>query len=258
MTSNFIWYELLTTDVDAAQKFYGDVVGWTFQDSGQESMDYRMLMAQNVGIGGMMSIPNDPGAAAMKPCWLGYISVPDVDRAIGAITALGGKVHMPATDLPNVGRIAMLSDPQGALIYIMTPTGAGESAAYAEGVPGHCSWNELHTSDGAAGLKFYTEQFGWGNPRDMDMGPMGKYHIVSGGSGGDIGGIMTMAPDTTHPSWLYYFCVDDIAAADARVKAAGGAVVMGPHEVPGGGWMIQAIDLQGGKFALVGPKVAQS
>jgi predicted enzyme related to lactoylglutathione lyase len=137
----------------------------------------------------------------------------------------------------------------------MTPLGDGKSAAYAEGVPGHCSWNELHTSNGAAGLKFYTEQFGWTKSRGMDMGPMGTYHFFSADAKQDIGGMMTMAPDCPSPTWLYYFCVDNIEAAAARVVAAGGKVVNGPHEVPGGGWIIQAIDPQACKFALVGPKV---
>lgn len=255
MTSNFIWYELFTNDMEAAQKFYGHVVGWHTMDSGQTDKDYRILMAKDVGIGGLMAIPPDAAQQGMKPRWLGYISVPDVDKAVTAITTVGGLVQWPATNIPNVGRIARVSDPQGAEFYVMTPSGEGKSAAYAEGVPGHCSWNELHTSDGAAGLKFYSEQFGWTNTKNMDMGPMGTYHVFSVDSHEDIGGMMTMAPDCQSPAWTYYFCVDDIETAKTRVIEAGGVVVMGPHAVPGGGWIIQAIDPQECKFALVGPKL---
>jgi predicted enzyme related to lactoylglutathione lyase len=256
MTSNFIWYELFTTDVDAAQKFYSQVVGWKVTDSGQADIDYRIWMAKEVGIGGMMAMPADVAAQGMKPIWLGYINVPDVDKALAAIVAVGGQVRMPATDIPNVGRIACLTDPQGAGFYVMTPKGDGKSESYAEGVPGHCSWNELHTSDSAAGLKFYSEQFGWTNTQNMDMGPMGTYHVFSADSKQDIGGMMTMNPeDGQSPAWLYYFCVDNIDAAVARVIDARGVVTFGPHQVPGGGWVIVGIDPQQGKFALVGPKV---
>jgi predicted enzyme related to lactoylglutathione lyase len=255
MTSNFIWYELFTTDVEAAQKFYGHVVGWTTVDSGQADINYRILMAKDVGVGGLMAIPAEAAELGMKPRWLGYIHVPNVDKAVSEITAVGGKVLWPANDIPEVGRIARVVDPQGAEFYIMTPMGDGKSAAYAEGVPGHCSWNELKTTDGAAGLKFYTEQFGWTKSRSMDMGPMGTYHVFSADSKQDIGGMMTMAPDCQSPTWLYYFCVDNIDAATARVVAAGGVVDNGPHAVPGGGWIIQGTDPQACKFALVGPKI---
>jgi len=253
MTNNFIWYELMTTDVDAAQKFYGHVLGWKAMDSGQADINYRILMAKDEGIGGMMAIPIETVSMGMKPIWFGYINVPDVDKAIRQITAVGGLVQWPATDIPNVGRIARMTDPQGVGFYIMTPTGEGKSTAYAEGVSGHCSWNELRTSDGKAGLRFYSEQFGWTNTRNMDMGPMGTYHVFSAGSG-DIGGMMTMSPECQTPMWLYYFCVDDIQEAMGRVVAAGGVVTFGPQQVPGGGWIIHATDPQDCKFALVGPK----
>ena len=256
MASNFIWYELFTTDINAAQKFYSEVVGWKVVDSGQAGMDYRILMAKEIGIGGMMAMPAEVASAGMQPCWFGYISVPDVDKTVGAIVASGGQLHMPAMDIPNVGRIARVSDPQGAGFYVMTPIGDGKSQAYADGVPGHCSWNELQTSDGAAGLKFYTTQFGWTNTSNMDMGEMGSYHIFSADSKKDIGGMMTMGPDCKRPIWLYYFGVDNIDTAVTRVAAAGGTVVFGPQEVPGGIWIIQANDPQGGRFSLVGPKVS--
>ncbi|PRC94265.1 VOC family protein [Solimicrobium silvestre] len=255
MTSNFIWYELLTTDIDAAAKFYSHVVGWKVVDSGQSEMDYRIWMAKEDGIGGLMSIPAEAASSGMKSCWFGYINVPDTDKAVAEIIAAGGQVQWPATDIPNVGRIARMSDPQGAGFYVMTPLGTGKSVAYAEGVPGHCSWNELRTSDGAAGLKFYSKQFGWTNISNMDMGPMGTYHVFSANTEGDIGGVMTMSPECHSPSWLYYFCVDNIDAAMARVVSAGGVVTNGPHQVPGGGWIIQGVDPQACKFALVGPKV---
>jgi len=253
MTNSFIWYELMTTDVDAAQKFYGAVVGWNMADSGQAGMDYRILMAKTEGIGGMMAIPEEAISMGMRPIWFGYINVPNVDKAVAQIIAVGGKVEWPAVDIPNVGRIARMSDPQGAGFYIMTPSGEGVSKAYAEGIPGHCSWNELRTGDGKGALRFYTEQFGWKNTRNMEMGPECTYHVFSTGAG-DVGGIMTKSAEWPLPMWVYYFGVDDIDAATGRIGAAGGTVNFGPEQVPGGGWIIHATDPQGGKFALVGPR----
>jgi predicted enzyme related to lactoylglutathione lyase len=122
ITSNFIWYELFTTDTAAAQKFYGQVVGWTTVDSGQADKDYQILMAKDQGVGGMLAIPKDAANQDAKPRWLGYIHVADVDKAVSQITAVGGHVHWPATDIPDVGRIARVSDPQGVLLHVHSPS----------------------------------------------------------------------------------------------------------------------------------------
>jgi predicted enzyme related to lactoylglutathione lyase len=253
MPGNFIWYELLTSDAAAAKKFYSHVVGWEIQDAGHVNNDYHMWTMNGSGIGGLMTIPANAVEMGMKPAWLGYIHVANVDTASQAIIAAGGAVHM-TMDVPNVGRIAMANDPQGAMFYIMTPLGEGESTAYWEGKPGHCSWNELHTKDGAAAVDFYTRHFGWTKTDELDIGPMGKYHLFNAGSGAPVGG-MRSNPDFPRPAWQYYFCVDDINTAKARVEAAGGTICFGPHEVPGGGWIINGQDPQGAAFSLVGPKV---
>ncbi len=260
-SSNFIWYELFTSDTAAAKKFYGHVVGWTTVDSGQADKDYQILMAKDQGVGGMLAIPNDDANKDAKPRWLGYIHVADVDHAVRQLTAVGGHVHWPATDIPGVGRIARVSDPQGAEFYVMDPKpmdakGNAKSTAFAEGVPGHCSWNELQTTNAADALKFYKEHFGWSSLRSMDMGPMGSYHVISADAKTDLGGMMNLPPECQGPAWRFYFCVDDIDTAMARVSAAGGAVLSGPHQVPGGGWVIQAKDPQACQFALVGPRTS--
>ena len=253
MTSSFIWYELLTTDPDAAARFYGPVMGWAASDSGQTDMDYRILTMNGVGVGGLMAIPPGADKSGMRPSWVGYVSVADVDKSIASIVAAGGSLYMPAMDLPHVGRIAMIADPQGAALYIMKPSGTGEATAFAPGKPGHGGWHELHTQDWNAALAFYNAQFGWSKVHEMDMGPMGTYLQFNYGSGDMVGGMMN---DSTapRPYWLYCFNVDDIESASARVTSHGGAVVMGPHQVPTGDWIIRATDPQGAAFVLVGPK----
>jgi len=252
--SHFIWYELMTSDPDAAARFYGEVVGWSVGGSGQTDKAYQQWSVGSETVGGLMAIPADAGEHGMRPMWAGYLNVADVDSSLAKITAAGGEVHMPATDIPGVGRLAMVTDPQGAIFYVMAPIGEGASASFAPGRPGHGGWNELHTSDWPAALDFYGEQFGFGKTEAMDMGPMGTYLLFN--TGGDTVGGMINSPHFPRPMWLYYFNVDDIHAAKARVEGAGGAVLNGPHQVPTGDWIVQAQDPQGAMFALVGPNNA--
>lgn len=251
--SQFIWYELLTTDCDAAAAFYGAVVGWTVHDSGMPDRDYRILMAGDGPIGGMLALPAEAAAGGMAAGWFGYLSVADLDGRLAAVTAAGGSVCMPAFEIPGIGRIAMIRDPQGAAIYLMAPSGTSPGTPFAPGNPGHAGWNEMHARDGQAAFDFYSAQFGWGLSSEMDMGPMGKYLLFNAG-GEMIGGMMT-SPKMPRPAWLTYFMVEDITAAQARVAVAGGAIANGPEEVPGGAWVVQGIDPQGVMFALVGPKL---
>lgn len=248
----FIWYELMTRDVQAAIAFYGTVIGWTARNSGIAGVDYWLWTAAGVEVGGLMAIPPEAAAAGMRPIWLGYIDVPAVDAAVADIVAAGGAVHMPAMDIADVGRMAMVADPQGAAFYVMTPCGAGECRSYAPGKPGHGGWHELHTQDGEAAFAFYSRQFGWAKSTAMDMGPMGTYQLFNAG-GEAIGGMFNDAA-FPRPAWVYYFNVDEITAARDRAAAAGGSIIVEPQEVPGNLWIIQGRDPQGALFALVGPK----
>lgn len=125
---DFLWYELITTDPDAASAFYGEILGWSTKRSIQPDMDYREFQVSQTSIGGMMAMPADSGD--MRPGWLGYIAVDDVDATLVRVTAAGGTVHMPATDIPEVGRIAMVGDPQGAVFYVMTGIAGMVSMAF--------------------------------------------------------------------------------------------------------------------------------
>ncbi len=253
MESNFIWYELLSSDPHAAATFYGAVLGWETADSGQAGMDYRFFSKDGVAVGGLMALPPGAAEAGMRPGWLGYVSVADVDRAVGSFIATGGALHMPAMDVPGIGRMAMVADPQGAALYVMTPIGTDAATSFAPGKPGHGGWHELHARDWPTALAFYNRQFGWGEAGRMDMGPLGTYLQFNYGSGAMVGGMMN-DPAAARPYWLYCFNVEDIDAATARIVASGGKVLMNPHEVPGGEWVARAQDPQGALFVAVGPR----
>ncbi len=114
----FIWYELATDNADAAQPFYSALLGWRITDSGQPGVDYRILHARDEdtgewrAIGGLMPLSEEMKQCGARPVWLGYIGVDDVDQTVATVTALGGSVPMPATDVPDVGRLAMVTDPR--------------------------------------------------------------------------------------------------------------------------------------------------
>ena len=254
---DFIWYELLTTDADAAQAFYSDVIGWTIKDSGQAGMDYRLLGAGEEDIGGLMQLSDDMQAGGARPVWLGYVAVDDVDAAVAAISSAGGSVNMPAADIPNVGRIAMVADPQGAPFYVMRGAIDRISHAFAYDRPrlGHCAWNELATADTTAAWKFYGEQFGWKKDGEMDMGPMGAYEFLRRDSAeGVFGAVMPKPAEMPVSLWTYYFRVADVDATVQRAQAGGGEIVNGPMEIPGGEFAVNAMDPQGAMFAFVGPR----
>ena len=251
--SRFIWYELATSDPDAAAAFYTKVAQWEVSRHSQPGMDYRLWSAGSEVVGGMMKITDAAAAAGMRPIWLGYVNVADVDETVGSVTQAGCAVYMPPTDIAEAGRMALVTDPQHAAFYVMKPNGPeGTSTCFAPGKPGHFGWNELHTSDWQAALKFYGEHLGWEQTGSHDMGPMGTYALF-GGRGQQLGGMMN-SPGFPRPKWMYYINVDDIDAAAARVTEAGGEVKSGPHQVPTGEWMIHGRDPQGAMFALLGPR----
>ncbi len=250
MSSKFIWYELMTSDTAAARTFYGEVVGWGAQDFG-EGMDYTLFTTGGQPVAGMMAIPKEICDQA-KPGWIGYVAVEDVDAMAGRIKDEGGQIARAPEDIPGVGRFAVVTDPHGASFCIMR--GIGEAPPNPpHGTPGHTGWRELHAGDREQAAAFYTKLFGWTLPDKVDMGEMGFYQIFMA-DGIQGGGMMTKMPQSPQPFWLYYFTVGDIDAAAARIKAAGGQVMNGPMEVPGGDWIVQGFDPQGAMFAIVGRK----
>jgi len=248
----FIWYELMTSDPEAAKAFYGKVVGWTPQDMNNGMMSYTVLEASGQGVGGLMEIPPDAKARGAPPCWTGYIAVDDADAMAAKITAAGGSIIHPPQDIPGIGRFAVVADPHGAVFEIMTPMPMDPPRApLPPETEGTAGWRELYAGDLEADFAFYAAMFGWTKGEVFDMGPMGPYQLFDTPDG-RTGGMMKKPDQVPTPAWVYYFRVGQIEAAAERVKAAGGQVIMGPMEVPDGSWVLQATDPQGAYFALVG------
>lgn len=253
---DFIWYELMTPDPEGAKVFYNAVVGWTIGDGVPEYHGYRMIgRSDGKFAGGILPITDEMRERGARPTWLGYLNVDDVDAKVRAVEAEGGKVLMPPMGIPNVGRTALITDPQGAAFYVMKPTPPADdpnakSDVFSPTELQRVSWNELNTSDSEAARRFYGEHFGWTSDEFMPMGEMGEYRFwkQNGVQIGAVCGLMGQAK----PKWRYYFRVPSIAKAKEAVESGGGSVTHGPVEVPGGDQIIIGLDPQGAEFALVG------
>ena len=254
-----IWYELMTPDAEASKAFYDSVVGWQIGEPVAEFQGYRMInRSDDRAAGGVLPLTDEMQQHGARPIWLGYIGVDDTDAAVAAIEEAGGKSLMPAMDIPNVGRIAMVADPQGAPFYVMKPIPPADkpnaqSDVFSVDQPQHVRWNELSTTDQDGAIAFYTSQFGWTQEGDMDMGEMGKYRFIQN-RGTTIGAVMRKPPQLPVSRWTFYIGVDDIDRATEAVTSGGGRVLHGPMEIPGGEFSLNAIDPQGASFGLVGPR----
>ncbi|MFF0948603.1 VOC family protein [Rhizobium leguminosarum] len=251
----FIWCELMTPDTSAAAKFYSSVVGWTTSEMKMEGMPtYTIFEANGIGVAGLMEFPAELEGKGIPPNWTGYVDVDDVDQSAKDFAANGGSVRRPPEDIPTIGRFAVVADPHGAVLCIMTPAPMEKPMPeLAFDAPGNIGWRELYAGNGKEALAFYSKLFGWTKDSEFDMGPMGVYYLFAH-NGRQTGGMMTKPENMPMPFWCYYFIVPTLDAAIERVTSGGGKVVHGPMEVPGGSWIIQATDPQGAFFCLVAPK----
>jgi predicted enzyme related to lactoylglutathione lyase len=236
------------TDTAAAEKFYRNVIGWTSAPFEGSPTPYTVFeRSGKVQVAGLMPRPEGMN---MPPFWAMYVAVPKLEDAVTDIKRLGGSELSPVIEVPKVGRMQMMKDPQGAAFYIIQPSPSEERPETAPEV-GEASWHELMTTDAPAAMKFYSQVFQWQPSETMDMGPLGKYQMFNRPHG-MIGGMMNKPPEMAQvpPHWMIYFRVPDINAAVDRIKKNGGTIINGPMEVPGGDWVVNAIDPQGAAFSL--------
>lgn len=249
----FVWYELMTTDTAAAERFYRSVIGWDAHDSGMPGMAYTLFAAGMTDVAGLMQVPEEARAMGAPPSWIGYVAVDDVDASAAQVKQEKGSVYRAPDDIPGIGRFAIVADPQGAVLALFKGAGEMPGAPAPGGTPGHAGWRELHAVDRDAAVAFYSKMFGWTKGEALEMAPGFVYQIFTRGSE-MLGGMMTKNENSPAPFWLYYFNVAGVDGAVARIEAGGGQVLNGPHQVPGGSWIVQGRDPQGAMFAIVGPR----
>ena len=242
----FVWYEDMTRDPRGAIAFYSDVVGWKTEPF--QGSDYTMWVSKQGPLGGVTKPPEEQARAGAPATWLAHVQVDDVDATVGRARQLGGRVYREPTDIPTVGRFAVIADPQGAALSIFKPAVA-DMPLHDTTKEGEFCWNELLTSDAVAAFRFYSDLFEWKILEEMDMGPMGTYRVFGVGDQ-RLGGIMTTPKGQPTPSaWLFYAETSDLEAALRRATTKGAKVLNGPMDVPGGR-IVQLQDPQGAAFAL--------
>lgn len=248
-TSEFVWFELLTENASRAGKFYSHVIGWSTDVWEGGAVPYTLLQAQDGVVGGMITLPKGARKQGALPHWLGYVGVDDLDGATDKAQRLGATLLFAPTEIPDVGRFAVVTDPQGAAIALYTPL-ADAPPVNTTPRPGRMIWHELVTTDVDAAWTFYEALFGWHKTETIATEREGPYQMF-GIRGRTLGGIVTKpAAMPGLSTWLYYTTVKDLDIALKRVKSGGGRVLNGPMEVPGGDRVAQCADMDGATFAL--------
>ncbi len=244
------WVELSgTPDFDASEAFYRDLFGWEIpeQPNSAELGGYRRAKLRGRDVAGVMGKMDDN----QPTVWATYISVEDAGATLAKVGEAGGTVIVDAMDVMGMGKMAVFTDPTGAVCGIWEPgTFVGAELVNEDGSFG---WNELGTRDVPAAREFYGAVFGW-TVEEEDMPGMGTYYVWKDGEhirGGMID-MTGMAPPEAPAHWLVYFTVADADAAVETAKAGGGQLLNGPVDIRPGRLAI-LMDPQGAMFAVMAP-----
>jgi uncharacterized protein len=240
-----VWHELMSTDAEAAKRFYSRLLGWEIEVWKPGEMDYAMVMADGQGHGGFHQIEEGQNVPSH---WMAYVCVEDVDATVGQAERRGGKVLFGPMDIAEVGRFAVIADPEGAAIAAFTPEGEEPAA---EGI---FVWDELLSRDVEGARRFYPEVFSW-TAATMDMGGFGEYTLFkrSGGEA-DAGGVLAMPPGVeAPPHWLTYLGADDVDATVEKARSLGATVMNPGMDIGTVGRIAVVIDPTGAVFGLFKP-----
>lgn len=224
------WWSLMTRDVAKANSFYQNLFGWKLEElefpGGDKSTIYA---AGKGGFGNPVPLEEEfPGPSH----WIPYVAVEDVDETCNRVGKIGGKVCVPAFDIPTIGRTAVINDPVGAALHIFTPTNTEEEMNMVGSAPGEICWIEMLVEDPAPLLTFYSEMFGWKFLDPMDLGDREYFPFEARGE--QVGGIMKRPPEVSPmpPVWMNYFLVSSLDEASEKVRTLGGEIMMDKMEIP--------------------------
>lgn len=246
----FVWHELMTTDPRDAARFFGKVIGWKAKPWDQQSWYSMWTMGRGPSRGGLMALPDEAKAGGTPPMWVTYIATPDVDETALQAAQYGGRVLRQPAEIPTVGRFALIADPQGAMFAAFTPNQPSQPEKPGPVDLGDFSWHELMTTDWESAFRFYQRVFGWEATDSFSDPAIGTYQMY-GRNGRTLGGMFNVpAGNGAGPAWVPYIRVPDARKTAAAISKAGGTVINGPMEVPGGDWIAQAVDPQGVTFAV--------
>ncbi len=240
----FCWYELRTTDVNAARGFYADVAGLDVRDEGG-----RVLVRLGGQLAGEITVlPAGAAARGAPPHWLGHVAVADVETAAARFVALGAERLGPARRSADGADVALLRDPFGSVVALTSRGRAAEA-------PGP-AWHELNTYDQRRASSTYADLFGWRLTETIELwGELGVYQNFAWRDGAQsVGGVLESANlPGVHPHWVFHFEVGDLDRAVAETVARGGRVLSGPLVTQSGARVAHCEDPQHAAFALRAP-----
>jgi uncharacterized protein len=246
----FSWPELATTDQKNAVAFYRALFGWDLNEFPLGPGEvYSMFQMRGKEVASAYTMRPDERRMGIPPHWNSYVTVKSVDESAKKAQQLGGTQLAAPFDVMDVGRMAVLQDPTGAVFQIWEPKRSIGARIVNE--PGALCWTELTTSDTKAAEAFYTQLFGWTSKHSAPGAPM-EYTEFSVGGTPSIG-MMAKPPDMpAHiPSyWMPYFQVTDVDGKASKIKELGGTVMVGPQDIPDAGRFAIGTDPQGAMFAV--------
>ena len=247
---DFSWVDLATTDPTAAKSLYGGLFGWQPVDMpAGPGMTYTIFKLKNQDAAALYAMSKDMLSQGVPPHWLPYINVRNADDIAKKASQGGGKVLNGPFDVLDVGRMAPMQDPTGALFAIWQAKKHIGAGIINE--PGAMCWNELMTPNVDVAGRFYCTTFDW-TAAPMDMGPAGTYTIFKAGTT-QVGGMMARPPEMKDvpPHWLTYFAVTDCDGTAKKVGELGGKVLRPPTDIPNVGRFAVCRDGQGAAFAVI-------
>ncbi|MGE0133533.1 MAG: VOC family protein [Dehalococcoidia bacterium] len=242
------WFELSTTDPDAAIGLYGQLFGWT--DDPQpipDGPDYHMQRIEGDSVAAIG--PQMPGEVeqGMPPHWNVYLTVDDVEATTGKVETAGGSVLMPPMDVMEFGRMSVIADPTGGVVCLWEAK--EHIGAQRVGEPGTIAWAELATTDPDRAAAFFTDLLGV----EAATNPMpdGSDYTVMKAAGQDVAGIFKMPPEMEGmpPMWTAYFGVEDVDACIERAQGLGASVAVPPMDIPDGRFAV-LMDQQQAAFGI--------
>ena len=251
-SGRFVWHDLMTADLEGSLDFYTRLFGWQRRpwDMGG-GQSYEMLFAGDIGIGGAVKLAPGDNVPAH---WIGYLAVESVDRACEQAAAMDGTTCVPPTDIPTVGRFAVVEDPTGAVFSPFTPLPGSTQPEPSSPPAGTVAWNELMTSDPATAGAFYAALTGW-TRSEMDMGEMGVYNLFRRGDTNAAGMMQLPADAPMRSHWLPYVAVAGCDASAAHAAELGGTILVPPTDIQDWGRFSIIMDPASAVFGVIEDRV---
>jgi len=247
----FCWADLATTDPDGAKTFYAAFFGWGSEDNDMgEAGVYTLLRLNGQEVAGLMTLCEEEKKQGIPPHWNAYVAVDSCDETVRRASELGGTVLAEPFDIPDAGRMAVIRDPQGAVLALWQRDSAHPGAAKLGPVPGSVCWTELATTDAAAAETFYTALFAW-KAKDSSIPGVAYTEFMIGER--PVAGMRQMTEESggAPPHWLIYFVVSDCGNAVMQAGELGGSVIKEPFDIPDVGRITVLADPQGAVFAII-------